>query len=374
MNDLNLQENFLTTDEQNESAINSIIKRLTIGVEPQCAPVAVIVAGQPGSGKTGLIAKTLKDVKNSIALDVDDYRYFHPKIREILSKYPDQLVPLTAQFVKIVSKEVTDRLIEKKYNLVLHKTLKDTAIVDDTILPLFKAGYDVFVRVMVVCPLQSKISALERSRDFKNKIGWCRWVTKKNHDFACSSLPKVANELFKNNYCKALELFVRGSKPTHSILKYAFYAPSILNNSDKFYKSLPISRSKVAKKLPILLAFDKIRSDETKTILPVVYSRIKQIKKENTDESAKIYIDEIESICKNHYNGDERKKMDNNLKLELAKEILARMIALESLNGFDTNNRTLMRLLEEEKEMNKFNLTVINKIINTYGPKIKLGG
>ena len=37
MNDLNLQENFLTTDEQNESAINSIIKIRRLYNEPKIA-------------------------------------------------------------------------------------------------------------------------------------------------------------------------------------------------------------------------------------------------------------------------------------------------------------------------------------------------
>ena len=349
MDNLILQDKFLTTDEQNEYAINNILKRLTIDVQPQDNPVAVVVAGQPGSGKTGLIAKTLKDIKNSVALDVDDYRYFHPNIKEILSNYPDQLVPLTKTFVNIVANEVTNRLIQKKYNLVIHKTLKDMVIVDDTLIPLINAGYDVFIRAMVVCPLQSKISALGRSIDFKNQIGWCRWVTKPNHDFACSSLPKVANEIFKKKYCKGLELFQRGVKPTNSVLKYTFYDKTILDCEDKFYKSFPISKNKLAKKLSIIQAFDKIRDDEFKVIIPAVYAKIKQIKKENSDESAKIYIDEIESICKKNYKSNEGKKMDNNLKLELAKEILARMIALESLNGFNKDNTKLMKLLERNE-------------------------
>jgi hypothetical protein len=63
--------------------------------------------------------------------------------------------------------------------------------------------------------------------------------------------------------------------------------------------------------------------------------------------------------------------MNNNLKLELAKEVLARKIALQCKDGLDQNNTELMKLLEEEKEMNKFNTFVIVKIINVYGEEVK---
>ena len=62
---------------------------------------------------------------------------------------------------------------------------------------------------------------------------------------------------------------------------------------------------------------------------------------------------------------------NNNLKLELAKEVLARKIALRCKDGLNEADTELMNLLEEEKEMNKFNTFVIDKIINVYGKEVK---
>ena len=65
--------------------------------------------------------------------------------------------------------------------------------------------------------------------------------------------------------------------------------------------------------------------------------------------------------------------MNDNTKIEVAREVMNAMIGLACKNGFDENNKTLKLLLKEEQEMNKFNFKVIDKILNVYAPKLKRG-
>jgi hypothetical protein len=65
--------------------------------------------------------------------------------------------------------------------------------------------------------------------------------------------------------------------------------------------------------------------------------------------------------------------MNNNTKIEVAREIMNAMIANEAKNGFDFNNKKLITLLNEENEMNNFNFSVIDKIINEYSILVKKG-
>ena len=65
--------------------------------------------------------------------------------------------------------------------------------------------------------------------------------------------------------------------------------------------------------------------------------------------------------------------MNNNTKIEVAREIMNAMIANEAKNGFDFNNKKLITLLNEEIEMNNFNFSVIDKIINEYSILVKKG-
>lgn len=65
--------------------------------------------------------------------------------------------------------------------------------------------------------------------------------------------------------------------------------------------------------------------------------------------------------------------MDDNTKIELAREVMNAFIARACKNGFDKKNKLITTLLKEEKEMNNFNFKVIDKIINKYAPIIKKG-
>ena len=65
--------------------------------------------------------------------------------------------------------------------------------------------------------------------------------------------------------------------------------------------------------------------------------------------------------------------MNNNTKIELAREIMNAMLGEACKNGYDKNDLNTKILLEEEKEMNHFNFEVIDKIIKVYGPKVKGG-
>ena len=103
--------------------------------------------------------------------------------------------------------------------------------------------------------------------------------------------------------------------------------------------------------------------------------RIALAKRVMDDEGLK-YLNELEELATDYYLKEydlSEGCMNNNIKLELAKEVMARKIAMACAGGFDPNNKQIKLLLEEEREMNKFNTVVIEKIINVYGQEIKNG-
>ena len=52
---------------------------------------------------------------------------------------------------------------------------------------------------------------------------------------------------------------------------------------------------------------------------------------------------------------NDNNKMNDNTKMELAREIMNAMIGNACKNGFDENDTNIKKLLEEEKQMNNFN-------------------
>ncbi|MBO5345210.1 MAG: hypothetical protein J6A51_04870, partial [Clostridia bacterium] len=122
-----------------------------------------------------------------------------------------------------------------------------------------------------------------------------------------------------------------------------------------------------------IYAIMKNRDKNTHEDILLFMARI-LLAKQNVDEGGTAYLEELENYLVEQFlklNDLPNGYMDNNIKLELAKEVMARKVADVCKKGFDPNDEKTKLILEEEKEMNKFNAFVIDKIINTYGNEIK---
>ena len=51
-------------------------------------------------------------------------------------------------------------------------------------------------------------------------------------------------------------------------------------------------------------------------------------------------------------------QMNDNTKIEVAREVMNAMLGKYGRNGYDKSNEMLMTLLKDEEEMNKFNFKV----------------
>ena len=63
--------------------------------------------------------------------------------------------------------------------------------------------------------------------------------------------------------------------------------------------------------------------------------------------------------------------MNDNIKLEVAIEIMASKIAKTSKQGYDINSNEMKLLLEEKEKMYNCDMDTIDKIINEYGKELK---
>lgn len=63
--------------------------------------------------------------------------------------------------------------------------------------------------------------------------------------------------------------------------------------------------------------------------------------------------------------------MNDNVKLEVAIEIMASKIADMTRKGYDLDSEEMKKLLEEKKEMYQCKKEVLDKILNVYGEELK---
>ena len=272
----------------------------------------------------------------------------------------------------IVVKELED----KKYNLIAQKTLKDDEVIYDTLVQLKEAGYLVVVRALAVSELESKMSALERSLAVKNTVGYCRWTPISNQDYAYKGMLETTKHIYDSEYCDVVQIFKRNPIPTNSDLVYSKSKKSskkAIKASLKDCKTLNLDDFGMELYEDEVDAINQTRFKNTYSDLSEIMTRILLAKQSMDDEGMK-YLNELETLATNYYyklNDLANGYMNNNIKLELAKEVMARKVADACRNGFDPENAETKLILEEEKEMNKFNPFIIDKIINVYGAEIK---
>lgn len=164
-------------------------------------PRAVLLGGQPGSGKTGLAGEALAEFAASagrggaVLIDADRMRDYHPDYHALALADPEHAADLLHPVAASWSKQLTQASIDGRRNLVIDGTLRspdDTARVARV---LQQHGYTVEARVMAVPPDVSIAHARLRYEDLAQRGVPARVVNQKQHDEAYAGVPQSVGRL-----------------------------------------------------------------------------------------------------------------------------------------------------------------------------------
>lgn len=194
-------------------------------------PLAIIIGGQQGSGKTGLVSNSLKEVltKDIVILDLDAYRGFCKNCFELIKNYPNMYAEITNRYVGKIMENLTNEIIKKKYNFIFEGTLGRSAYTLDLLLNS-EVKYKIIVKIMAVCREESLLSIFERYIKSYKKIGLGRLTSIESHDETYNKF----TERIKNIDEKKLivEVYCKDSKTFESKLIYKTgYKDNIYKNA-----------------------------------------------------------------------------------------------------------------------------------------------
>lgn len=129
----------------------------------QRQPRAVLLAGQPGAGKTRLssLAVSLMD-GDAAFINADDYRRYHPNYRTLYTEFGSDCVGLTGAFSSAVTECLIQRLSDSRFNLVIEGTGRTVDVPRRTAELLTAKGYTVELGVIAARPEVSLCSTLLR--------------------------------------------------------------------------------------------------------------------------------------------------------------------------------------------------------------------
>ena len=192
--------------EQNVSAgfseadVSELLKkelRLTLRrTHQQEHPCAILLAGQPGAGKTELSTMLLTQMRGDAAfINGDDYRRCHPNYQKLYVAYGSDSVAMTSAFSSAVVEGLIGQLSDAGRNLVIEGTGRTVEVPKSTAELLTGKGYRVEIAVIAARPEVSLASTLLRFYQMNEGGTIPRSTALEAHDNIVSVLPENLDAL-----------------------------------------------------------------------------------------------------------------------------------------------------------------------------------
>ena len=290
MNEEEILKKYKLSKEEHDHYYEIIKRIYTGGKVPVEHPIAVIIGGQTGAGKSGLIGYSSKMFtdENVIIINSDEIKPFHPQSEEIAKLYPKLYTKITDQESNTWTSQLFEELRREGYNIIFEGTMKNNRIADESITELQQLGYTVIVRGLAVCDLESRMSILERYEGQVAKKGWGRLVVTDHHNQTYVGMPNTIDYIEKNNKFDILEIFARDEVPDEPVNVYAIHNPS---SKKKIEETIAGKKhiSSHQRKFGFENGKDSIlktRNEEYDNTIPSIEGRIKVVMQSMIDRNA----------------------------------------------------------------------------------------
>jgi len=188
---------------------NRILSNTISGYQPTQNPYAIILGGQPGSGKTTIHKLAIQKDRNVISINADEYRGEHPNISAIYEVYGKKSAEHTQAFANAIAERLIEELSDKTYNLIIEGTLRRSEVPLNTCRILKSKGYTVELSVMAVNKALSWQSTIDRYVKMKELGILPRAVSKETHDYIAEILPDNLDAIFSERVFDRITLYNR---------------------------------------------------------------------------------------------------------------------------------------------------------------------
>lgn len=172
--------------------------------------LAVVLGGQTGAGKTGLVTLTNREAllsnKAYYIIDDDQFRKFYPRYDEIMAECPEYSTILTAIGSGPVTPKIMKFASDNGLNFIFDGTMKNSRICETA---KGWKGYDVVYKVMATSRIESLLSIFERNA-YLRISGFGRPVSVDAHDETYYGLPNTIRLLENPSNNANIEVYVRG--------------------------------------------------------------------------------------------------------------------------------------------------------------------
>lgn len=207
----NIKYNY--TDGEYQVILEQIKRNYNINPLSNNKPKLIFAAGQPGSGKSTLPKKIQIDYSdiNFAIIDMDQYRLYHPKIKEIEVDNVD-FVQETNQFSMDIEEDIIKYCLSCKQSFIHIGTMRDFKFVHKFVINTAKEqGYDIEIYALAVSNQESKTSALLREKQQrKQNENLFRKTSESFIDIADNGFKESIKILSTSSAISNIKILIRG--------------------------------------------------------------------------------------------------------------------------------------------------------------------
>lgn len=275
------RKKYAITEEQFQDNMREIFGELAINAHKVEKPKFIIVGGQAGSGKTGLVSKKYNELEgNAVIIDQDELRTKYPQeiYSQILENHTDREEFLILNiYVARAIKEIVQRSKEAGYSIILESAMQDIEAFIDYTKDFKQSGYINELSVMAVPEIEGNISMLYRYCYYLEKDGECRRNTRVNPN-AINKLRENLDRFDKLEVFDDIEVYIRSTNKDQLPVK--IYS----QNENEF--ETPLEAFERGRKTSYNIA---------KQTFPSKYDYIKSVLEKNNDVSRLETLEQIQS-------------------------------------------------------------------------------
>lgn len=177
-------------------------------------PIAIILGGQPASGKTQLfehIQNNLYPDKQFVIINGDEYRAYHPRSIKIEIEHGKHYADITQSFANDLVKFMKEECIKKRYNFILESTFRNIGTITNTSEELKTKKYKTSVHALSVPYWDSVLGIFERYEGQIKAKGSGRFSPITTHNEAFTALPKNLKTCLQDQLFDEIFIYKRTS-------------------------------------------------------------------------------------------------------------------------------------------------------------------
>lgn len=193
-----------------ESAYKDVERDALARTTAQDKPVAIVLGGQPGSGKSALAAGAIQELRangGAVVIDADRMREENPRYKQLSRQDPQHAADRTQKEAGEWAGRLTRAAVDNRRNLVVDGTMRSPENIRNLTNRLMEQGYKVEARVLAVNPETSVTRARLRFEEQVAERGTGRFVNKEQHDNAYAGITSSVRALESEKLAHSVRLY-----------------------------------------------------------------------------------------------------------------------------------------------------------------------